>query len=186
MNKLSAYFIGLLLLVMSGVSASAASVTGKTQGLDRTLLGALHQIARQTGRPVEVISGCRRGGRRGSLHRTCQAADIRIAGLRPSTVRSAARQIPTLGGIGIYSSGHVHVDVRRNARIEWVNNRTTSVALRRGGRIQMAALRSSPRQARVARAARSEAVQVAQVSAPATGNTSPHYDMLEGAPRQAN
>ena len=60
---------------------------------------------------------------------------------------------------------------------------TVAVALRRGGRMQVAAVRSSPRQARATRAARTEAVRVAQADGPATGTASPHYDMLDGAPR---
>ena len=42
---------------------------------------ALNTIAEHYGREVEVTSGLRHHGRRGSYHRRCMAADIRVAGV---------------------------------------------------------------------------------------------------------
>lgn len=72
---------------------------------------ALAHIARKTGgRPI-VTSGHRHGGRRGSYHRTCSAADIRVPGVSVSRIVAAARTAPHVGGIGTYCNGIVHVDV---------------------------------------------------------------------------
>jgi len=71
----------------------------------------LAHIARKTGgRPV-VTSGHRHGGRRGSQHRTCMAADIRVPGVSVTKIVAAARTAPGIGGIGTYCNGIVHVDV---------------------------------------------------------------------------
>ena len=71
----------------------------------------LSHVARKTGgRPV-VTSGHRGGGRRGSQHRTCMAADIRVPGVSVSSIVAAARTAPGIGGIGTYCNGIVHVDV---------------------------------------------------------------------------
>lgn len=71
----------------------------------------LSHIARKTGgRPV-VTSGHRHGGRRGSQHRYCMAADIRVPGVSVSRIVAAARVAPGIGGIGTYCNGIVHVDV---------------------------------------------------------------------------
>ncbi|MGL5735626.1 MAG: YcbK family protein [Beijerinckiaceae bacterium] len=64
------------------------------------------------GKPVIVTSGHRHGGRRGSYHRKCMAADIQIAGISPGAIARYARSHPSVGGVGTY--GHtrsVHVDV---------------------------------------------------------------------------
>lgn len=71
----------------------------------------LAHIARKTGgRPI-VTSGHRHGGRRGSQHRNCMAADIRVPGVSTSRIVAAARTAPHIGGIGTYCNGLVHVDV---------------------------------------------------------------------------
>lgn len=64
------------------------------------------------GKPVIVTSGHRHGGRRGSFHRKCMAADIQIDGVSPSAIARYARSLPSVGGVGTY--GHtrsIHVDV---------------------------------------------------------------------------
>lgn len=64
------------------------------------------------GKPVIVTSGHRHGGRRGSYHRKCMAADIQIDGVSPGAIARYARAHPSVGGVGTY--GHtrsVHVDV---------------------------------------------------------------------------
>ena len=71
----------------------------------------LSHIARKTGRRPVVTSGHRHGGRRGSQHRTCMAADIRVPGVSVSRIVAAARTAPGIGGIGTYCNGIVHVDV---------------------------------------------------------------------------
>lgn len=77
---------------------------------DRLNLVLAH-IARRTGARPIVTSGHRHGGRRGSQHRTCMAADIRVPGVSVSRIVAAARTAPGIGGIGTYCNGIVHVDV---------------------------------------------------------------------------
>ena len=80
------------------------------------LNGVLLHIARKTGgRPI-VTSGHRHGGRRGSLHRKCEAADIRVPGVSVSRIIAAASTAPGIGGIGTYCNGIVHVDVGQRRR----------------------------------------------------------------------
>lgn len=71
----------------------------------------LAHIARRTGKRLVVTSGHRQSGRRGSYHRKCMAADIRVPGVSVRTVVAAARSAPGIGGIGTYCNGIVHVDV---------------------------------------------------------------------------
>lgn len=75
------------------------------------LRAVLAHIARRTGRRPMVTSGLRHAGRRGSYHRKCMAADIRVPGVSVSRVVAAARSAPGIGGIGTYCNGIVHVDV---------------------------------------------------------------------------
>ena len=75
------------------------------------LRGVLAHIAAQTGRRLVVTSGARHGGRRGSYHRRCMAADIRVPGVPVRRIVAAARNAPGIGGIGTYCNGIVHVDI---------------------------------------------------------------------------
>jgi hypothetical protein len=75
------------------------------------LRAVLQHIARQVGRRPLVTSGHRSNGRRGSYHRKCLAADIRIPGISVKRIVAAARSAPAIGGIGTYCNGIVHVDV---------------------------------------------------------------------------
>ena len=88
---------------------SAPMFSGQAHG------GAVH-IARQVGRRPLVTSGHRSNGRRGSYHRKCLAADIRIPGVSVSRIVAAARSAPAIGGIGTYCNGIVHVDVGPSRR----------------------------------------------------------------------
>ena len=75
------------------------------------LRGVLSHIARVVGRRPLVTSGHRSNGRRGSYHRKCLAADIRIPGISVQRIIAAAKSAPAIGGIGTYCNGIVHVDV---------------------------------------------------------------------------
>ena len=80
------------------------------------LRAVLSHIARQVGRRPLVTSGHRSNGRRGSYHRKCLAADIRIPGVSVNRIVAAARSAPAIGGIGTYCNGIVHVDVGPSRR----------------------------------------------------------------------
>lgn len=75
------------------------------------LRAVLSHIARRVGRRPLVTSGHRSNGRRGSYHRKCLAADIRIPGVSVKRILAAARSAPAIGGVGTYCNGIVHVDV---------------------------------------------------------------------------
>ncbi|CAN7261143.1 DUF882 domain-containing protein [Pararhizobium sp. LjRoot255] len=84
------------------------------------LRSILAHIAASTGRRPLVTSGHRpRAHRVGSLHRLCQAADIRVPGVPESRILAAARTAPGIGGIGRYCNGIVHVDT--GPRRQWVH-----------------------------------------------------------------
>ena len=81
------------------------------------LLRILGHIREKTGvRPV-LTSGHRSRGRKGSMHRHCQAADIRVPGVSDTRVVQIARTAPGIGGVGRYCNGIVHVDV--GPKREW-------------------------------------------------------------------
>lgn len=96
------------------------------------LRAVLTQISVHFGRPVVVTSGHRGGGRRGSFHRSCQAADVQIAGISPAAIARHARSLPGVGGVGTY--GHtrsVHVDVGERV-FSWHGARRRSASLNSG------------------------------------------------------
>lgn len=83
------------------------------------LRNALDKIAAHFNAEVLVTSGAREKGRRGSLHRSCKAADIRIAGVAPADLAAYARTVPGLNGVGSYRRVSVtHIDVR-DERFAW-------------------------------------------------------------------
>lgn len=83
----------------------------------------LGRMSKHFGSPVIVTSGFRAYGRRHSQHRYCKAADIQIAGVRPSQIVGYAQLQDEVGGIGTYShTRSVHVDVR-DQKISWYGNR---------------------------------------------------------------
>ena len=102
----------------------------EVKAIDPKLLDLLHDLAGtlETAQPFHIISGYRtpqtntmlkfRGGDHsgvasGSLHQVGKAIDIRVAGVRLSHLREAARSLE-LGGVGYYpASDFVHVDTGR-------------------------------------------------------------------------
>jgi len=75
---------------------------------------ALNKIAAHYNKPVEVASGHRPNGRRGSMHRHCMAADIRIEGVEPMALATYAKTVPGIMGVGSYRrTDLIHVDVRQ-------------------------------------------------------------------------
>lgn len=91
----------------------------QTDCFPETLRKALDQIAAHFKSEVLVTSGKRDRGRRGSLHRSCKAADIRIVGVSPGEVARVARVIPGINGVGTYRRvALTHIDVRAE-RFAW-------------------------------------------------------------------
>ncbi|WP_411034636.1 YcbK family protein [Shinella sp. BYT-45] len=98
------------------------------------LRAILAHIARQVGRRPLVTSGHRSNGRRGSYHRKCLAADIRVPGVSVKQIIAAARSAPAVGGVGTYCNGIVHVDVGPKRRWHHCGG-----LARLGGRTKLAA-----------------------------------------------
>lgn len=92
--------------------------------LDPDLLPALERLRLLAGQSITVLDVYRCsahnaavGGAPRSEHLTGEAADIRIGDLTPAQMFSLAMQVPAFarGGIGLYSEGTMHVDVRKHA-----------------------------------------------------------------------
>lgn len=97
--------------------AQTASVAAAC--MPERLLRILGHIRERTGvRPI-LTSAHRSRGRKGSMHRHCLAADIRVPGVSDTRVVQIAQTAPGIGGVGRYCNGIVHVDVgpKRN----WVD-----------------------------------------------------------------
>lgn len=98
---------------------AAAYPNVETDCFPTDLRNALDTIARHFGTTVEVTSGYRNRGRRHSLHRSCMAADIRVAGVSPGAVARYAKTVPGVNGVGTYHWVAVtHVDTRAE-RFAW-------------------------------------------------------------------
>ena len=102
---------------------SAGSVNASC--LPPAIKGALADVQRRFG-PATIISAHRNGARirgsgRASLHATCQAVDFRPA---PGTYAAVASHLRRnwQGGLGTYSSGHIHIDTGANYR--WHHGRS--------------------------------------------------------------
>lgn len=88
-----------------------------TDCFPKELEAVLRKLHRRFGKKPIVTSGHRpRSGR--SQHSSCRAADIRIPGVKPSTIAGYARTIDGIGGVGTYRrTSIVHVDV--GPRRDW-------------------------------------------------------------------
>jgi len=86
----------------------------QVQCFPEQLKTALNTIAAHYNKPVEVASGHRPNGRRGSMHRHCMAADIRIDGVEPMVLATYAKTVPGVNGVGSYRrTDLIHIDVRQ-------------------------------------------------------------------------
>ena len=84
------------------------------------LRAVLAHIASRVGRRPLVTSGHRSGGRRGSYHRKCLAADIRVPGVSVKRIVAAARSAPAIGGVGTYChTESVHIDIGPERDWNW-------------------------------------------------------------------
>jgi uncharacterized protein YcbK (DUF882 family) len=107
------------------------SVTGDVHHYDPHLFDVLFDLTRASGRPdaeIQVICGYRSpqtneflrthtsGVAKQSLHMSAEAIDIRLPGVKTSSLRDAALALGR-GGVGYYAaSDFIHVDVGRVRR----------------------------------------------------------------------
>jgi hypothetical protein len=92
--------------------------------IDPTLIEGLEQLRALAGSPVVVHDGYRCpvhnlkvGGVSDSEHTRGTAADVSISGITMQEMYDLALQVPTFlnGGIGVYDSTFLHLDVRPHA-----------------------------------------------------------------------
>jgi len=91
------------------------------------LMQVLKVVENHYGRKVMVTSGLRdlkhnrrAGGRRHSLHTTCEAADIQIPGISKWQLADYLRTIPGRGGVGTYChTESVHIDIGTERDWNW-------------------------------------------------------------------
>lgn len=94
----------------------ARGLVAQTARVDVTCFGSdlveiLADVETEFGAKPVVTSGFRNRGRRGSLHRTCRAADIQVPDVPRERLVAYLRTHPKAGGVGTYChTKSVHVD----------------------------------------------------------------------------
>lgn len=95
--------------------------------LNSKLVGMIKTLERRFGKPAVVTSGYRSpahnmkvNGARRSLHMSCAAADIQIAGVSKWEIAKAVRAMPGRGGVGTYChTNSVHIDTGAERDWNW-------------------------------------------------------------------
>jgi hypothetical protein len=97
----------------------------------------LHKISARVGR-LEITSGCDGKHARYSYHYSGQAVDFRPMQASPRAALAVLRSLPEVGGIGTYSNGLLHADIRpykiawhhfRKSRTRYAKGRRTLAAM---------------------------------------------------------
>ena len=91
------------------------------------LVNMIKSIERHFGRTALVTSGYRDighnrrvGGVEGSLHTSCNAADVQVAGVSKWELASFARDLPGRGGVGTYChTASIHIDTGTQRDWNW-------------------------------------------------------------------
>ncbi|KRB61564.1 peptidase M15A [Rhizobium sp. Root708] len=91
------------------------------------LMNVIKAVETHFGKPVLVTSGYRDpehnrmvGGAEESMHKTCDAADIKVDGISKWDIASFIRSMPDKGGVGTYChTDSVHVDTGKNRDWNW-------------------------------------------------------------------
>ncbi|MEN5083673.1 DUF882 domain-containing protein [Bosea sp. TWI1241] len=93
-------------------------------------LAMLKELIERIG-PIQITSTC--GGRhaRNSLHYSGKAVDFRPLGTSPRKAAAVARSMASIGGVGAYSNGLVHVDVGERQANWYGHKRSRRVAYAR-------------------------------------------------------
>ncbi|WP_337269728.1 YcbK family protein [Oryzifoliimicrobium ureilyticus] len=100
------------------------------------LMGLIHTLESHYGKPVVVSSGYRDpehnklvGGAEESMHKSCDAADIQIAGVSKWDIAAFTRALPDRGGVGTYChTESVHIDIGNKRDWNWGCSKNQSEA----------------------------------------------------------
>jgi len=115
--------------VMAATHLLRCKRTNSEKPVDPRLLTILSHVYDHFGeRRIEIVSGFRNQQRTTSYHYKASASDIRVAGVKPATVRAFVETLDAGGmGIGLYPrSQFVHVDVRPPPSYRWIDWSTSN------------------------------------------------------------
>lgn len=116
---------GMTRVAPNGVHIQNASV--EVACFKPNLLNVIKTVETHFGKPVVVTSGYRDpehnrmvGGAEESMHKSCDAADIKIDGVSKWDIASYIRSLPGRGGVGTYChTDSVHLDTGNNRDWNW-------------------------------------------------------------------
>jgi uncharacterized protein YcbK (DUF882 family) len=116
---------GMTRVAPNGVHVQNASV--EVSCFKPNLLNVIKTVETHFGKPVVVTSGYRDpehnrmvGGAEESMHKSCDAADIKIDGVSKWDIASYIRSLPGRGGVGTYChTDSVHLDTGNNRDWNW-------------------------------------------------------------------
>ncbi len=104
---------------------------GREYRIHLGLVGALEAIYENFKKPIKIVKGywCddyneKNNSGKKSTHNQGKAVHIAIEGVPPAEIIKFAETLPELRGIGYYpEDGSVHLDTRRDDRVEWIKER---------------------------------------------------------------
>ena len=116
---------GLTRLAPNGLLVQTEHVN--TDCFQPNLVNKIKSIEGHYGKPAIVTSGFREtqenrlaGGARGSMHTSCQAADIQVEGVSKNDLAGYLRSLPDRGGVGTYChTESVHIDTGEARDWNW-------------------------------------------------------------------
>lgn len=123
---------GLTRLAPNGLLVQTEHVN--TNCFQAPLVNKIKSIEAHYGKPAIVTSGFREvaqnrrvGGASGSMHTSCQAADIQVEGVSKRDLASYLRSLPDRGGVGTYChTESVHIDTGEARDWNWRCRRMAS------------------------------------------------------------
>ena len=130
--------IGLFLLPVSAFSRDYCEGSlcfqkkARVSCLKPAVWGILHKLTARVGR-IEVTSACDGKHARRSYHYSGQAVDFRPMQASTRAALAVLRSLPEVGGIGTYSNGLLHADVR-SYKVAWHHFRKTKTRYAKGRR----------------------------------------------------
>ena len=134
------YFLFLALILLPGSAVARDYCEGlfcfqkkaRVSCLRPEVWSVLSKVAARVGR-LEVTSGCDGKHAKHSFHYSGRAVDFRPMQASARAVVAILRSLPEVGGIGTYSNGLLHADIR-SYKIAWHHFRKTRTRYAKGRR----------------------------------------------------